>query len=70
MIRYEKMFARLAEAGWDGEKLLKQHILGPKMLRMLQNNEPVSLELIDRICRLLKCQPREVMEWTPDEAGR
>ena len=49
MIRYEKMFARLAEAGWDGEKLLKQHILGPKMLRMLQNNEPVSLELIDRI---------------------
>lgn len=29
-------------------------------------NKIVSLEVIDKICKVLQCQPGDIMEYTPD----
>ena len=35
----------------------------------INKNEYVSLEIIDRICSALDCQPGDIIEYIPDEEG-
>lgn len=35
-------------------------------LAKLSNNEKVSLDVIERICKALNCQPSDVMEYVED----
>ena len=32
-------------------------------IKAINNNEPVSLKVIDKICNVLKCQPGDLVEW-------
>lgn len=36
-------------------------------LAKLSNNEKVSLDVIERICKALNCQPSDVMEYVKDD---
>lgn len=33
----------------------------------LSKNEPVSLDVIDRLCNVLNCQPENLIEYVPDK---
>ena len=52
-------------------KLKQQFLIDNKIHRntiyKLKNNENVTCEVICNICKLLNCQPKDIMEYIPNE---
>ncbi len=73
MISYKKAFDLLEEHGYTTYRIRKENILGQSQLSAMKgkkgNGIPkgVSDQTIDRLCRLLNCQPGDLMEYIPDE---
>lgn len=57
----------LKEAGYSTYRIRKEKILGEATLQKIRNGDPVSWENISVICRLLNCQPGDILEYVPDE---
>ena len=47
--------------------LRKNKLMGEATVQKLRNKEPVSWENISTICKLLECQPGDIMEYVEDE---
>ena len=66
-IQYKiNVISALKEAGYSTYKLRKEKILAESTLQKFRNNEMVSWENISTICKLLNCQPGDLMEYVPD----
>ena len=59
----------IKEKGYTTYKLRKQKILGEATVQKLRGNELVSWANIAVICRLLECQPGDLLEYVPDDEG-
>jgi len=57
----------LKDSGYSTYRLRKDKLLGEATIQKLRNSEHVSWENIATICKLLSCQPGDIMEYTPDE---
>lgn len=62
MIIYKKLWKKMKEAKISQYKLHKEGISNSTITR-LKRNEAVSTETIDRLCRLLKCDVGDIMEY-------
>lgn len=40
--------------------------ISPATMAKLSSNRIVSLEVIDKVCKALNCQPGDIMEYVPD----
>lgn len=56
----------LREAGYSTYKIRKENLLAQSTLQKLRNGEPISWENIEAICRLLNCQPGDIIEYVND----
>ncbi len=66
MIVYDDILPRLSRMGWSTYRLAKEHILSPATIDRIRNGQPVNLTTIDTICRLLDCQPGDILNYEPD----
>ncbi len=66
MLVYNELFKQLADHGWSSYRLRKEGKLAEGTLSRLRHGQPVSTETIDVICSLCKCQPGDLLTWTPD----
>ena len=57
----------LKSLGYTTYKLRKDKLLAESTIQKLRNNEPISWENIDTLCRLLNVQPGDILEYVPDE---
>lgn len=62
MIKYNKLFATLARKGMKKTDLVNNKIISSPTLAKLSKNEPVNLDVIDRLCQYLEVPVNEVME--------
>lgn len=60
MIRFYRLFDLLNRKGMKKTDLLQ--IMSSPTLAKLSKGEVVKLDVIDRICEFLKCQPSDIME--------
>lgn len=70
MIVYRNILGRLKEAGYTTSRLRREKILAEITLTAIRNGHPVNTTTIDTICRLLQCQPGDILEYrenTPEE---
>lgn len=68
VIVYNKLFAMLAMRGMRRIDLLKpEGIVSSPTLAKLGKNEKVSIDIIDKLCNFLDCQPGDLMQFVPDE---
>lgn len=66
-IIYDKLFERLAEKGYTTYTIRKERLIGQATLTALKNGTGgLDAKTIDRLCRLLNCQPGDLMEWRPE----
>lgn len=56
----------LKAAGITTYKIRKEKLLSESTVQKLRNAEPVSWENIETLCRLLNCQPGDILEFVPD----
>ena len=47
-------------------KLRQKKLLSESTIQKLRNNQPVSWENIETICKLLNMQPGQLLEYVPD----
>ncbi len=64
-VSYKKLFDMLEERGLK-KYWLRQNGINPKVVDALKNNKNVNVSTIMDLCRLLNCQPGDIMEYIPD----
>lgn len=64
------IISALKDAGYSTYRLRKEKLFGEATIQKFRNNEPVSWENISLLCKLLNCQPGDLMEYCPEEAGQ
>lgn len=68
MIKYKiDIMAALKEKGYTSYKLRKNHILSEKVMTDIRKSK-VTMCTLNQVCRLLNCQPGEILEYLPDTA--
>ena len=68
MLQYKlDVMQKLTENGYNPRKLRNLGILGERTMTSLRRGEMISLKSIDTICRLLQCQPGDLLGWIDDE---
>lgn len=65
-IIYDKLFKLLEEKGLK-KVYLRKRGMNSKTVNSLTKNKSVTIESINTICKLLDCQPGDIMEYIPDE---
>jgi len=67
MIVYHDILKKLSDAGYSSYKIQHQKLIPGSTLNRIRQNEPINTTTIDTICRLCKCQPKDLLSWKPDE---
>lgn len=68
MLKYKiDVLQALKEAGYSAYKLDKSGIFGGSTIQKFRNGEIVSAENLDKLCKLLKCQPADILEYIEED---
>ena len=57
------ILAALKEAGYSTAKIRKDKLMGEATVQQLRHGKLVSWATIETICRLLNCQPGDILEY-------
>ena len=57
----------LKEKGYNTNKIRTEGLLSQSTLQKFRNKQGVSWENLDTLCRLLECQPADLIEFVADE---
>ena len=68
-MRYKiDILAALKEKGYNTNKIRTEGLLSQSTLQKFRNNQGVSWENLETLCRLLDCQPADLIEFQKEEA--
>lgn len=65
-IVYNRLFDLLTLKGHSSTYWLRQNGVHPATVNKLRKGERVNTDTIEMLCRLLDCQPGDIMEYVPD----
>ncbi|MGN1412353.1 MAG: helix-turn-helix domain-containing protein [Oscillospiraceae bacterium] len=66
MLVYNKLFELLEKKGIN-KSALRNYGFASRVSVKLSKGEDVSTNTINRLCKLLDCQPSDIMEYIPDD---
>ena len=70
MLKYKiDVLFELKSKGYNTNKIRKEKLLGESALQYIRQGKPVGPVPLDTLCRLLECQPGDLLEWVADEGG-
>ena len=61
------VLAALKEKGYNTNKIRTEGLLSQSTLQKFRNKQGVSWENLETLCRLLECQPADLIEFVADE---
>lgn len=64
-VSYNNLFKLLIDKGWSKTEFARRVGISSNTLAKLSKNEPVSLEVLARICRTLECGLDDVVQLLP-----
>ena len=67
-MRYKfDIISALREKGYRSTRIRNEKILSESTMQKFRTGEMVSTDNIERLCKLLGCQPGDIIEYVPDE---
>ena len=67
-VRYKiDVMAALKAAGYSSTRLRREKLIGEATMQRLRHKQSVSYDVLAVICKLLNCQPGDILEYVPDE---
>ncbi len=67
-MRYKiDVLAALKEKGYNTNKIRTEGLLSQSTLQKFRNQQGVSWENLEMLCRLLECQPGDLIEYKEEE---
>lgn len=70
MIIYNSILSKLSASGYSSYRLTKEKILSCASIDRIRKGQSITIDTIDVICGLLKCQPGDILQWIPNKEGR
>lgn len=67
MISYKKFQKLLIDRDIKKLEFIKIAGISSATMAKLNTNEYISLEVVDKLCRALNCQPGDLLEYIPDD---
>ncbi|MDE5577237.1 MAG: helix-turn-helix transcriptional regulator [Oscillospiraceae bacterium] len=61
------IIAALKSAGYNTNTIRKEKLLSEGTLQSLREGKYISMDAISKICKLLNCQPGDILEYVDDE---
>lgn len=68
MLNYQKLLFLLSERGIK-KSALRDMGFSPNLINKLERGEHINTVNIEKLCKLLNCQPGDIMEYIPDTAA-
>ena len=62
------VLSELKKAGYSTYILRKNKILSESTIQKFRENEMVSYEALGRLCRMLECQPGDILVYIPEDS--
>ena len=66
MIVFAPIMQMLADAGWTSYRLRAEKALPESTLTRIRNGDHINTRTIDNLCRLIGCQPGDLIRYEPD----
>lgn len=60
------VLSALKEVGYTTYQIRKNKLLSESTVQKLREEKPISWENIETLCKLLNCQPNDIIEYIPD----
>lgn len=60
------IISALKEKGYNTNALRKEKLLAEGVIQSLRENKPISWANIEKLCKLLKCQPGDLIEFVDE----
>lgn len=70
MIIYKDILKKLNTAGYNTNRLRKEHLLSESTIQGIREGKPLTAKTIDTVCLLLNCQPNNIMQVVKGEAEK
>ena len=68
-LRYKiDVLAVLKEKGYNTNRIRTEGLLSQSTLQKFRNNQGVSWENLETLCRLLDCQPNDIIEYVKEDS--
>ena len=69
MVSYKKLWKMLVDKKMSKADLRKASGVSPNTMTKLRRDEPVMLNVLDKICYTLSCNYGDIMDYIPEEGG-
>jgi len=69
MITYTKLYHILVDRGMSKEQLRQHAGLASGTMTSISKGLPVNLKTIDAICKVLDCQPGDILEYVNNQSS-
>ncbi len=67
MIKYDKTFKLLKDKQITTYKIRKENIIPQGVYTKMKHGGHIDTRSINKLCKVLECQPGDLMEYVPDE---
>lgn len=68
MLRYKiDILEALKNVGFTSYKIRKDKLIGEAQMQKIRKGDIASKETLNTICRLLDCQPGDIIEYVPED---
>lgn len=61
------VLAALKDAGYSTYRLRKDKVFGERVIQQFRNSDPVSWEVLSRLCNLLNCNVGDIVTYSPGD---
>lgn len=61
------ILAMLNQCGYTTYRLRKENLLSQGAMQSLRTRKPISWANIEQLCKLLNCQPGDILEYVEDD---
>ena len=61
------VLAALKSAGHNTTKLRRERLLSEGAIQSLRERAPISWSNLEKLCRLLRCQPGDILEYVEEK---
>ena len=68
MLKYKfDVLSELKNRGYSSYKIRKEKIFGEAILQKFRTGKIIAADNLDTLCKLLECQPGDILEYIPDD---
>ena len=66
-IKYDKLMDLMKKKGLSTYRIRQENIISQSALTAIKNGKSVTIETIAKLCKVLNCQPGDIMEYVEEQ---